>query len=314
MDFVALDFETANYHRGSVCEIGIAVVQSGEVVETLSRLVKPKDNWFHYMNTQIHGIDAQKVANELEFDGVWQEVQSFFDSSNVVAHNASFDISVLRHVLMQYSLPFPEFKYVCSVMIARKAWKGLTSYGLSALSKKFNIQLKHHSAASDALACAKILLKASENYGLHRFEEIEEQFEIRIGKVFPGGYLPSGRLKHSLKQSRQDMFVDLSRINKHHPLYGKYIVFTGALQTMPRAAAQKALTEVGGYYTNAVNPQTDFLVLGEKAFKHWVQGIKSNKIRQAERLFSYGNQVEFLSEQQFLQLLQTEGKSDSLGN
>lgn len=195
MDFVALDFETANYGRDSVCEIGIAVVRSGEVVETLSKLIRPKSNWFHPMNTQIHGIDAGRVKNEPEFDIVWKEVGNWFENSNAVAHNASFDISVLRHVLMQYDLPFPEFNYTCSLMVARRAWRGLASYGLSTLSKKFDIKLNHHSAASDALACARILLIASENYGIRHFEEIESIFEVRIGKVYPGGYVPTGKLQ-----------------------------------------------------------------------------------------------------------------------
>lgn len=316
MDFVALDFETANYARGSVCEIGIAIVRSGKVVDTLSRLVKPRDNWFHPMNTQIHGIDAKKVEHAPEFDTVWQEVQCIFENSNVVAHNASFDISVLRHVLVQYDLPFPEFNYTCSLLVARCAWQGLSSYGLSALSQKFNIKLNHHSAESDALACAQILLKASEACDIGCFDDIAYQFGIRIGKVFPGGYLPSGKQsrKNQTKALVEDMQIDLSKIDKNHPLYGKYIVFTGAMQNMSRSEAQKALMEVGGYYTNGVNQQTDFLVLGEKAFKHLSHGIKSSKIKQAERYFTTGHQIEFLSEQQFLKLLQPGRNQDNLGN
>lgn len=307
MDFIALDFETANATRGSVCEIGVAIVQSGEVTETFSRLVRPRKNWFHPMNTQIHGIDALRVAEEPEFDTIWHEVQSIFDSNNVVAHNASFDISVLRHVLTEYELPFPSFNYTCSLMVARRAWQDLGGYGLSALSQRFNIRLKHHSAESDAEACARILLKAAEEHGLSCFEDIEEHLEIQIGRVYPGGYLPSGKLKScGAKAKKQELKVDLSKVDKNHPLFGKYIVFTGALKSMKRQEAQVALLEVGGYYTNNVTYQTNFMVLGEKSFKNFSEGIKSNKLIQAERLSSAKRPIEFLSEQQFLKLLRQE--------
>ncbi len=195
MDFVALDFETANYQRGSVCEVGIAVVRSGEVVETVSRLVRPRHNWFHPMNIHIHGIDARRVEKEPEFDTVWQDIRAYFENSCVVAHNASFDVSVLRHALTQYALPFPVFRYTCSLLAARCAWQGLPSYGLSALSEKFDIQLDHHRAASDALACARILLEAARTHGVATLEELCEVLAMRMGKVFPGGYEPAGKRK-----------------------------------------------------------------------------------------------------------------------
>ncbi len=304
MDFVALDFETANASRGSVCEIGVAIVQSGKVRETFSRLVRPKSNWFHPMNTQIHGIDASQVAREPEFDTIWQEMQTIFDSNNVVAHNASFDISVLRHVLTEYELPFPSFSYTCSLMVARRAWQGLGGYGLSALSQRFNIHLKHHSAESDAEACARILLRAAEDHQLSCFEDIENYLEIQIGKVYPGGYLPSGKLKKcGAKAKKQEVQVDLSKINRNHPLFGKYVVFTGALKSMKRQEAQVALLEAGGHYTNNVTYQTQYMVMGEKSFANFAEGIKSSKLMQAERFSNTGRNIEFLSEQQFLKLL-----------
>jgi len=308
MDFVALDFETANHQRESVCEIGIAIVEGGSVQEQKSWLVKPRNNWFNSMNTRIHGIDAAKVAMEPEFDEIWQQVRHYFDGANVVAHNASFDLSVLRHVLSQYDIPFPDLNYACSLQVARRAWQGFHSYGLSALSERFGISLNHHAAGSDAEASAHIMLKAFSDHGLSKFEDIEEAFGLRVGKLYAHGYIPSGRIRPQKKKkpNLQSMTLDLSKVSKSHPLYGKSVVFTGSLKSMSRAEAQKCVIEAGGHSTNFVDDRTNYLVLSERIFLNIENGVSNNKVKQARSLSSQGTQVCLISEKEFLNLLSYE--------
>ena len=193
MNFVALDFETANHRRDSVCEIGIAVVAEGAISESRSWLVRPRQNWFHAMNTRIHGIDANRVAHEPEFDSVWEEAKRYFENANLVAHNASFDMGVLRYVLAQYDLAPPLITYSCSLAVARRAWKGLPSYGLKALAKHFNIPLNHHSAEPDAIASALIMLRALEEHQVEQFSDISNVFGLHLGKLSSE---QPGRLPH----------------------------------------------------------------------------------------------------------------------
>ena len=183
MDFIALDFETANHQRDSVCEMGIAVVVNGRVTESRSWLVRPQLNWFHAMNTRIHGIDAKRVANEPEFDQIWEEAKCYFENANLIAHNASFDIGVLRRVLTQYDLSPPTITYSCSLAVARRAWKGLPSYGLKALAQRFDIPLNHHSAEPDAIASAKIMLRALEEHQVKEFSDISYTFGLHLSKL-----------------------------------------------------------------------------------------------------------------------------------
>lgn len=185
MNFIALDFETANHRRDSVCEMGIAVVVDGAVTESRSWLVRPQHNWFHAMNVRIHGITAERVAHEPEFDVVWQEAKPYFENANVVAHNASFDLGVLCHVLTQYNLAPPSLTYSCSLAVARRAWKGLPSYGLKALAKHFSLPLKHHSAEPDAVASAEIMLRALAEHRVRQFADITEVFNIHLKKLSP---------------------------------------------------------------------------------------------------------------------------------
>ena len=45
-DFAAIDFETANGRRTSVCSVGVVVVRGGEVVDTLYSLIRPRPNFY----------------------------------------------------------------------------------------------------------------------------------------------------------------------------------------------------------------------------------------------------------------------------
>ena len=104
MNFVAIDFETANEKRNSPCSIGIVVVKDGKIVDRIYHLIKPKEMRFLPINIGIHGIRPRMVENELEFDKVWEKIKEYFNNSLVIAHNASFDISVLRRTLELYKI------------------------------------------------------------------------------------------------------------------------------------------------------------------------------------------------------------------
>lgn len=107
MNFIAIDFETANSERSSPCEIGLVIVEDFQIVEKKSFLIRPKENYFDFYNTYLHGIDERMVKNEPEFDKIYKEIKPYFESYPIIAHNASFDISVLRHTLDLYEIEYP---------------------------------------------------------------------------------------------------------------------------------------------------------------------------------------------------------------
>ncbi len=59
INFVALDVETANTYRGSICQIGITEIQNGKVQFSRSWLVKPKKDLYEKCNIAIHGITQE---------------------------------------------------------------------------------------------------------------------------------------------------------------------------------------------------------------------------------------------------------------
>lgn len=169
MTFTAIDFETA--HASFPCEIGLTVVENGQITESRSWLIKPA--CFPYMNPwneRVHHIRSVQLVNACTFEELWGTLKPWFEDQYVVAHNAAFDMRVLKSSLEYYDLAIPYFDFFCSVQLSRKAWKELPSHSLDILSNYHNISFQHHRAGDDARACAIITLHAFEKLGVTSIE------------------------------------------------------------------------------------------------------------------------------------------------
>jgi DNA polymerase-3 subunit epsilon len=162
IDFVALDFETANEKRASVCAVGLVLFKDGEVAEELTWLVSPPEHlrYFSPYNIQIHGITGEVVAGKPEFNEIWPEIREIITEHIVVAHNASFDMSVLRQLLNFYSLEYPRIRFICTCCVARKTWAGLMNYTLKTLANSLGYLIDHHDPLDDARTCQRPLENA----------------------------------------------------------------------------------------------------------------------------------------------------------
>lgn len=171
--WVAIDFETASRERASACALGLAVIEGARIVEKRDWLIQPPGNVFEPMNTRIHGIDADLVAQEPEFDELWPEIEPYLRRAVVLAHNAPFDAGVLRASLARYRLPAPDtVGYHCTVTMSRRVWPHLADHKLSSVCRHCGIALNHHEAASDAAACAAIALRCAEDAGVPTLDDL----------------------------------------------------------------------------------------------------------------------------------------------
>jgi DNA polymerase-3 subunit epsilon len=202
MDFVAIDFETATSSFSSICSMGICVVENNCIVHQDEILIRPQPLQFHDYNILIHGITPDMVANEPDFQGVWNQVRPYLDSKTVVAHNAQFDVGALRATLDLYDLPYPTFDYLCTVKLSQKAYPDFPSHKLNRLCDYLGITFSHHHAGDDAYACAKVLLSIIEDFSLDSIEELEHTFEIGIGHLFPGCYVPCTKNRKKRKAEK----------------------------------------------------------------------------------------------------------------
>lgn len=167
MDFIAIDFETANPKRYSACSLAITVVKNSEVVDELYSLIKPPTPFSHY-NSAIHHIDEHQVKNAPNFLELWDVIDGLFTPNQlVVAHNLAFDKSVLTKTLEYYHQVVPQFLCLDTLKTSRKLLPALNNYKLNTVCDYFNIDLlHHHNALDDSLACANILLAQEQHFGI----------------------------------------------------------------------------------------------------------------------------------------------------
>ncbi len=163
MNFVAIDFETADYWPDSACSVALVKVANNEIIDRVHRLIRPPRTRFQF--TYIHGITWQQVAQEPCFAELWPELETFLHGTKYfVAHNAMFDRGVLHKCCETSALPIPDLPFRCTVKLARQIWR-LPSNRLNLVCEHLGIPLKHHDALSDAEACAKIVIAANEFRG-----------------------------------------------------------------------------------------------------------------------------------------------------
>jgi DNA polymerase-3 subunit epsilon len=160
-DFAAIDFETANYSRSSVCSVGVVVVRGGQVAEKIYRLIRPEPEWYSYWNTQVHGLTAEDTQSAPVFPDVWAEIAPKIAGLPLVAHNSPFDEGCLRAVHRAYRMDYPDYEFHCTCRASRRKFgKTLPNHRLHTVAAHCGYDLRaHHHALADAEACAAIAKK-----------------------------------------------------------------------------------------------------------------------------------------------------------
>ena len=284
MDFVALDFETANASLASICQIGAVVFQRGEPAERFTSLVDP-DDFFDSMNVAIHGIDEEAVAGAPTFPEIFDRLAGLLSGQIVVSHT-HFDRVALAQAAAKHRLPYPACKWLDSAKVARRTWTELarSGYGLAPVAQKLGIRLRHHDASSDAEACGHVIVRAILASGLG-IDEMMLKASTSLSEAIHG----------PLKQDG----------NPDGALFGECVVFTGALQ-VPRHEAAAFAARAGCSVAAAVSKKISILVVGDQDIAKLRPGEdRSSKHRLAEKLIAEGTPIRILGETDFMLLCST---------
>jgi DNA polymerase-3 subunit epsilon len=272
MKFTAIDIETAHGARWSICQIGLVQVNDDKIVNQLSKLVKPPENYYHWFNTHhIHGISSEITENSPSFLELWTEIKPLIENQLVVAHNASFDIDCLVQTLNFYNLDVPNFEVDCTLK--------RTGVNLNDLCQAMSINLSyHHDAVSDAEACAKIYLKLING----------ESIDYSKVKIHSKPQLQN-RLKGDILRP------DLENADKSSTFYNKKIVFTGVLETISREEAANIVKKMGADINVAVSKLTDFIIIGT--------GPGPSKLKRVEKYNKEGANIQIVDEIKFKEMI-----------
>ena len=173
MDFVTIDFETANYSRKSACALGMVKYNNRVKTDTFYSLIRPPSLYIRPDFTAIHGLTTEDVQDAPTFEELWGSgIYPFIGDLPIAAHNAHFDMGVLLTTLKWYEISHPVFRYFCSLQLARHAWILLESHALQALAKEFNIRYKAHNALDDAETCGQIILLAADKFNVNCVDDL----------------------------------------------------------------------------------------------------------------------------------------------
>lgn len=306
-DFVAIDFETATSNRNSPCSLGLTVVREGQIVGCQEYLIKPVYDTFNPICVRIHGIKETDVEDAPPFDVLWSTIAEYFAESLVVAHNASFDIGVLRSTLDLYDIPYPSLYYLCTEKISRKKWTNLINYRLDTICRHLDIPLEnHHNAAEDSYACANILLKLLHEHNVSDVWKLAESIDFYFGYLSNEEHAPCSapgtdpKIHH---KASIDQFIPPRNRVDDSPISSHSFVFTGALDHLTRQQAMQIVLDYGGDFKTTVSKHTDYLVVGEFDYSRLIDGVASTKLIKARELAESGSGIQIISEKDFLRMI-----------
>jgi len=181
-EFIAIDFETAVYNPNSAISVGLVRYRDYLVVDTYYSLIRPPRLYIRPDFTDIHGLTVDDVKDAPDFLYLWENgIRDFLGDAPLAAHNAAFDMGVLRAVLEWYESPVPELRYFCTCILARNTWHGFKSYALTALAARFNITYNAHNALDDAMTCGKLVQMSAQKFNTGTdIEKLLQATETRL--------------------------------------------------------------------------------------------------------------------------------------
>ncbi|MHA7305525.1 3'-5' exonuclease [Arthrobacter sp. TMN-49] len=329
LDFTAIDFETANGFRGSPCSVGLSRVRGGVIVEEGYWLMRPPVGHDHFdsRNITIHGITPDDVATAPRFREVFPAVLDFIGHDALVAHNAAFDMGVIRSASEVSGMASQAFDYACTVVLSRKNYS-LPSYSLPFVAEEAGVPLRnHHDATEDARACAGIMVDIAAKHGAGSVRDVFTAMKLAMPHV--DAYDPARDEMSKATRSALEKMADMKAgrtdgtarggrsswstegpnpvPNEHadisHPLYGQTLVFTGDL-SVGRPEAKLRAAVYGAQCASNVTLKTTVLVVGSGFTATDLRsGRLTSKAQRVLELQRRGQGIEVLSEGEFMQMI-----------
>jgi DNA polymerase III epsilon subunit-like protein len=311
LDFTAIDFETANSYRGSPCAVGVIRYRNGQPVDERRWLIRPPEqvDYFDPFNTALHGMDAETVKDAPRWSLVLPALVDHIGDDIVVAHNAGFDIGVIRYACAVDNIEWPGMQFLCTLVLARRAMR-LPSYRLPFVTDACGFEMTdHHEPLADARAVGGIIASLAQESGVTDLRALAAAHHTCIGRMSSGNYKGSvSTLSGAGRPIRPDLNPDA---DPDGYLYGRVVVFTGSLMSMTRQIAWEECARGGAVPDQTPTKRTNILVVGDINPAVLRPGSNlTGKARRAFELQDKGQDIEVMTENDFLRCL--DGKP--LGN
>ena len=253
---------------------------------------------FHPFNTSIHGITAEMVAEAPRWCDLLPLIMDFIGDDVVVAHNAGFDIGVIRYACAADNIPWPEMRFLCTMVMSRRQLQ-LASYRLPFVHESLGFQfLDHHDPLADARAVVDIVTGLANLTSVADIDALAADAGISVGRMGSGVYLGSVAKSGGAALRQADLNPEADESGY---LYGRAVVFTGALMSMTRQIAWDECARIGAVAEKDVTKRTNVLVVGDINPAVLRPGSNlTGKARKAFDLQDRGQPIEVMTEDDFL--------------
>jgi len=312
MNFIALDFETANRDRSSICQVGIATFRDGRCEGNATRLVDPRQA-FEATWIAAHGINTEKVRGAPTFDSVYRSFLAPRLEGQVVVCHTSFDRVVIQRACERYARPMPGLAWLDSATLARRVWPEVSKsgFGLVSLAKKeLGVEFRNHDAGENARVAGLMVVAAARSIGL----SLEGCFDLFARKRagvsnWAASTAPvASRLRVAAEPTEIELEESLAQLVEaasgldDPPLAGETVVLTGKAK-LERKDVGEAITRLGGSWEDAVTERTTMLVVGAQDPWKLNGNEKTAEHREAERLIVEGRELQLFGEAEWVGML-----------
>lgn len=292
LNFTTIDFETANYARGSVCAVGIAAVRGGSVVHQETFTIYPPTG-LEFTNTWLHGITEDDVTDSPDWEAAAARIIELAADTPLVSYSP-FDKGVWNAAWKIFEKPGPAAVFLDALALTKLLLPGLAGYKLPAVNRHLGLPaFDHHEPGADALACANIVLALAEQATAEDtvalWEPVESRRRRSGARFAPSTPIPDANVE----------------ADPTHPLYGEVVCFSGDLDSYTRAEARTICANLGASITAGVTRKTSVLVMGGFDPATLRPGATiSSKVQKARDLAVAGQRIEIIPESTFLELLE----------
>lgn len=293
LNFVAIDFETANFDRASACAVGLTKVTDGRVVSTESWFINPPTG-LDFTNTYLHGIGPGHVAGAPSWQQTLLRIAHLAEGSPLVMYSP-FDKGVYNAANNLTETSSSDLVFLDALRVVRHHCQ-LASHKLPSVVEHFGLPgFDHHEAGADSLACALVTLRVAEERGAASVEE--------LWASIPGRERAQTNRTRAYKK-KADLPQPSAEADPDHPLFNEVVCFSGDLDSYTRAEAQELVASFGATVSGNVTKKTTLVVMGGFDLTTLRPGATlSSKIQRAQLLAASGQSVEIVTEQTFLEIL-----------
>ncbi len=290
--YIAFDLQTTGLdpNYDNIIELAAIKVENGSITSQFESLVNPGFAIDDFI-TELTGITNDMLSGAPTLKQVLPDFLSLIQTDIMLGHYFSFDLRFLQKAAAAYDLPFEKCQYVDTMRIARKVFPDWKHHRLCDLVENLHVKSEGaHRALLDVLAtkgCYDALRKAMAERGM-------TAEDLTPAKLI---YSPASSLKIQQDAYRPDEDIE-----------GKTFVFTGAMEHMTRKEGMQKVVNAGGYCGDNVTKETNYLVLGNKGYCMALEGGKSSKHKKAEAMKLKGMDIEVISEDVFLLMLEPNEK------